>query len=193
MLRRLYDWCIAAADRPHAAWLLGIISFVESSFFPIPPDVMMIPMSLARPDKTWYYATLCTLTSVAGGLIGYLIGAALYDTVGHWIVDAYGYGDKVELFRDAYVRYGAWIILLKGVTPIPYKIVTITSGFADYPILPFVLLSIVARGTRFYFFAFLLHRYGVWARVNIEKRLGLWFTVGCIVVLIGVIAATKLF
>jgi membrane protein YqaA with SNARE-associated domain len=193
VLRRIYDWCIGAAGTPHASWIMGALSFGESSILPIPPDIMMIPMSLARPDKTWYYATLCTVTSVAGGLIGYLIGSALYDTVGHWIIQAYGYGDKVELFRDAYVRYGAWIILLKGLTPIPYKIVTITSGFADYPIVPFVLLSIAARGMRFYFFAFLLHRYGVWARVNIEKRLGLWFTIGVIVVLVGVIAATRLF
>ena len=118
---------------------------------------------------------------------------ALYDTVGHWIIHAYGYGDKMELFREAYVRYGAWIILLKGLTPIPYKIVTITSGFADYPIVPFLLLSIVARGMRFYFFAFLLHRYGVWARVNIEKRLGLWFTIAVLIILAGVIAATRLF
>src|SRR5262249_24051283 len=121
MLRRLYDWCIAAADKPYATWLMGIVSFVESSFFPIPPDVMLIPMSLARPDRAFFYATVCTVTSVAGGVLGYLIGALLYDSVGLWLIKLYGYGDKVEAFRAAYVEWGGWIILLKGVTPIPYK------------------------------------------------------------------------
>src|SRR2546426_11983750 len=189
LLRRIYDWCIGAAGKPHASWIMGALSFGESSILPIPPDVMMIPMSLARPDKTWYYATLCTVTSVAGGLVGYLIGSALYDTVGHWIIQAYGYGDKVQLFRDAYVHYGAWIILLKGVTPIPYKIVTITSGFAAYPIVLFVLFSFVARGTRFYLTAFLLSRYGLRARVIIEKRLGTWFAISVGVLVVGIVGA----
>ncbi len=102
MLRRLYDWCVAAASKPYATWLLGIVSFVESSFFPVPPDAMLIPMGLARPDRAFRYATVCTLTSVAGGLLGYLIGAALYDTVGLWLIELYGYGAKVEQFREAY-------------------------------------------------------------------------------------------
>jgi membrane protein YqaA with SNARE-associated domain len=131
MLRRLYDWCIAAADKPYATWLMGIVSFVESSFFPVPPDAMLIPMSLARPDKAWFYATLCTLTSVAGGVLGYFIGAVLYDPVGLWVVKLYGLTDKVEAFREAYAQWGTWIILIKGMTPIPYKLVTIASGFAD--------------------------------------------------------------
>lgn len=193
MLRRFYDWCIDAAAKPHAGWIMGAISFAESSILPIPPDVMMIPMSLARPDKAWYYATLCTVTSVAGGLVGYLIGSALYDSVGHWLIQLYGYGDKVEAFRELYVRYGAWIILIKGLTPIPYKIVTITSGFAGYNLGLFILFSIIARGIRFYFFAFLLNRYGGWARATIERRLGLWVGVGAAVVAIGVIAAVRLF
>ena len=96
MLRRLYDWCIAAADKPYATWLMGIVSFVESSFFPIPPDTMLIPMSLARPDRAWFYATVCTLTSVAGGVLGYFIGAVLYDSIGLWLIQLYGYGEKVE-------------------------------------------------------------------------------------------------
>ena len=170
MLRRLYDWCIAAADKPYATWLMGIVSFVESSFFPIPPDVMLIPMSLARPDRAFFYATVCTVTSVAGGVLGYLIGALLYDSVGLWLIKLYGYGDKVEAFRAAYVEWGGWIILLKGVTPIPYKIVTIASGFAGYNLFMFVLLSCVARGMRFYVVAFLLNRYGDHARKIIEDR-----------------------
>ena len=193
MLRRIYDWCINASGKPHASWIMGIVSFAESSFFPIPPDVMLIPMSLARPDKAWFYATLCTLTSVAGGILGYLIGAVLYDSVGHYLIQLYGYGDKVEAFREAYNEYGAWIILLKGRTLIPYKIVTITSGFAGYNIFLFVVLSIIARGMRFYFLAFLLNRYGERARAIIEERLGLWVTIGTIVLVASIIAALYLF
>ena len=193
MLRRVYDWCINAAGKPRASWVLGIVSFAESSFFPVPPDVMLIPMSLARPDKAWFYATLCTAASVAGGILGYLIGAVLYDSVGHYLIALYGYGDKVEAFREAYNEYGAWIILLKGLTPIPYKIVTITSGFAGYNIFLFVVLSIIARGMRFYLVAFLLNRYGEQARAIIEERLGFWVTIGTVVLILGIIAALYLF
>ena len=193
MLRRLYDWCIAAAGKPHASWILGVVSFVESSFFPIPPDVMLVPMSLARPDRAYYYATLCTVTSVAGGVFGYFIGAYLYDTLGMWLMQLYGYGDKIEAFKAAYAEWGAWIILLKGMTPIPYKIVTIASGFAGYPLLPFILLSFVARGMRFYLLAFLLNRYGPQAREILEKRLGFWVTTGAVVLVGGIIGAMYLF
>ena len=193
MLRRTYDRIIAASGKPYAAWTLGSVSFVESSFFPIPPDVMLIPMALARPDRAWHYATLCTWTSVLGGLLGYGIGALLYDSVGQWLIAIYGYGDKVEAFREAYNQYGAWIILLKGLTPIPYKIVTITSGFAGYNIFLFVLLSIIARGMRFYFIAWLISRYGPRARVIIEERLGFWAAIGAVVFVVGIIAALYLF
>ncbi len=193
MLRRLYDWCVAAAGRPYASWLMGVISFMESSFFPIPPDVMLIPMSLARPDRAYFYATLCTATSVAGGIFGYAIGHFLYESLGLWLMHLYGYGDKVEAFRAAYNQYGAWIILLKGLTPIPYKIVTITSGFANYNILLFVLFSVIARGVRFYALAFLLHRYGPKARELLEARLEMWVTVGAAVLIGGIIAALYLF
>ncbi len=178
MLRRLYDWCIAAADKPYATWLIVAVSFAESSFFPIPPDVMLIPMSLARPDKAYRYALLCTIASVTGGVVGYLIGALLYESLGQWIIQLYGYGDRVEQFRAAYAQWGAWIILLKGLTPIPYKLVTITSGFAGYNFLWFVALSLLTRGARFFVLAFLLHRYGASARELIEKRLGLWTAIG---------------
>ena len=142
MLRRRYDWCVDSAGKPHAAWVLGAVSFAESSFFPVPPDIMLIPMSLARPERAWFFATICTLASVAGGLLGYFIGAVLYDTVGAWLIHLYGYGDKVEAFRTAYAQYGSLIILLKGLTPIPYKIVTITSGFAGFNLFLFVILSL---------------------------------------------------
>jgi membrane protein YqaA with SNARE-associated domain len=193
MLRRLYDWCIAAAYKPYAKWLMGSVSFVESSFFPVPPDVMLIPMSLARPDKAYSYAFLCTWTSVLGGVLGYAIGALLYDSVGLWLIGLYGYGDKVEAFREAYNKWGALIIVLKGLTPIPYKIVTITSGFTGYNLLLFVVLSLITRGARFYFLAFLLNRYGPRARQMLEERLGFWVSVGGIVLIGGIIAAAYLF
>jgi membrane protein YqaA with SNARE-associated domain len=193
MLRSLYAWCIDAAGKPHAAWILGAVSFVESSFFPVPPDIMLIPMLLARPDRAWRFAVICTLTSVAGGVLGYLIGAVLYDSVGLWLIRLYGYGDKVDAFREAYVHYGALIILLKGLTPIPYKIVTIASGFAGYNFGLFVLLSLLTRGARFFVEAFLLKRYGPSARVTIEKRLGFWVTISAFVLVAGIVAALYLF
>ncbi|MGE3150585.1 MAG: YqaA family protein [Pseudorhodoplanes sp.] len=192
MLRRLYDWCIAAASKPHATWLMGVISFAESSFFPVPPDVMQIPMSLARPDRAYFYAAVLTATSVAGGVVGYAIGALLYDSFGQWLLELYGYGSKVEAFRQAYNEYGAWIILLKGLTPIPYKVVTITSGFAGYNLLLFIVFSVIARGMRFFLIAFLLHRYGARARDIIEKRLGLWVGLGAAVLVAGIVAAIYL-
>jgi membrane protein YqaA with SNARE-associated domain len=193
MLRRLYDWCIAAADKPYAIWLMGAISFAESSVFPIPPDTMLIPMSLAHPKRAWTYATWCTVTSVAGGMLGYAIGAYLYDSVGQWLIGLYGYGDKVEAFREAYARWGALIIVLKGMTPIPYKIITITSGFAGYNIFLFILCSIAARGMRFYLVAFLLNRYGARVRASIEKRLTFWVTLALIVLVAGIIGAVYIF
>ncbi len=189
----MYDWCIAAAHKPYALWLMGAVSFAESSFFPIPPDIMLIPMSLARPQKAWLYALVCTVTSVAGGVVGYAIGALLYDSVGQWLINLYGYGDKVEAFRASYAEYGAWIILLKGLTPIPYKLVTITSGFADYNLLLFVIFSIITRGGRFFVIAVLLNRYGPWIREAIEKRLGLWVAIAAATLVIGFIIAFKVF
>jgi membrane protein YqaA with SNARE-associated domain len=192
LLRRLYDWCLDAAHKPHAMWTLGAIAFAESSFFPIPPDVMLIPMALARPKRAYVMAAWCTVASVAGGLLGYAIGSLLYDSVGAWLIKLYGYGDKVETFRAAYAQWGAWIILLKGLTPIPYKIVTITSGFAGYNLGLFIVFSIIARATRFFVLAFLLHRYGEQARHIIEKRLGLWVLLGASVIVIGIVIAVYL-
>jgi membrane protein YqaA with SNARE-associated domain len=192
LLRRMYDWCIDAAHKPHAMWTLGIISFAESSFFPVPPDVMLIPMSLARPARAYVMAAWCTVASVTGGILGYAIGALLYDSVGAWLIHLYGYGDKVEAFRAAYAQWGAWIILLKGLTPIPFKIVTITSGFAGYNFALFVLFSIITRGGRFFLLAFLLHRYGEQAREILEKRLGMWVSIGAAVLIAGIVAALYL-
>jgi membrane protein YqaA with SNARE-associated domain len=192
MLRHLYNWCIDAAGKPYAAWLLGAVSFMESSFLPVPPDVMLIPMSLARPERAWRYAIICTLTSVVGGMLGYLIGALLYDSIGQWIVRVSGYGDKIEAIRQAFADYGAWIILIKGLTPIPYKIITIASGFSGFNFGLFIVLSLLTRGVRFFAEAFLLRRYGPRAREMIEKRLGFWVTIGALVLVAGVVAALYL-
>lgn len=193
MLRRLYDWTIALSARPSAIWALGVISFAESSIFPIPPDVILIPMSLARPHRAFFYAGLCTVTSVVGALLGYAIGALLYDSLGKFLIDLYGYGDKVETFRAAYAHWGHWIILLKGLTPIPYKVVTITSGFAGYDLFWFIVLSIITRGARFYVLATLLYVWGEPARAFIEKRLGLAAFLFAVVFFGGIYAATFLF
>jgi membrane protein YqaA with SNARE-associated domain len=187
LLRRLYDRIVAAAEKPHATWTMGAVSFAESSFFPIPPDVMLIPMALARPDRAYRFALWCSVMSVAGGVLGYAIGALLYDSVGHWLMHIYGYGARVEEFRAAYAQWGAWIILLKGLTPIPYKIVTITSGFAGYNLGLFILFSAITRSARFFLLAFLLHRYGEQARHIVEKRLGLWTALFALVLVAGLV------
>lgn len=192
MLRRIYDWCIDAAHKPYAIWIMGVVSFAESSFFPVPPDVMLIPMSLARPERAWFYAGVCTVTSVLGGIVGYLIGALLYNSVGQWLIELYGLSGKVEAFRASYAEWGALIIIGKGLTPIPYKLVTITSGFAGYNIWLFVLCSIIARGGRFFVVAILLNRYGELIRAQIEKHLGLWVALGAIVLVLGFVIALKL-
>ena len=192
MLRRIYDWCIEAAHKPYALWIMGAVSFAESSFFPVPPDVMLIPMSLARPQRAWLYAVICTVTSVLGGIVGYAIGAGLYDSVGQWLMHLYGLTDKVEAFRASYAEWGAWIIIGKGLTPIPYKLVTITSGFAGYNIWLFVLSSVIARGGRFFIVAILLNRYGDAIRAQIEKRLGMWVAIGVAVIVLGFVIAFKM-
>jgi membrane protein YqaA with SNARE-associated domain len=184
MLKRLYDKVIALSGGRYALPALALVSFAESSFFPVPPDIMLVPMALAQPQRARLYALVCTLASVAGGLLGYAIGALLYDTLGAWLISAYGYGDSFEAFRDAYAKWGAWIILIKGLTPIPYKIVTIASGFAGYDLFSFVVLSIITRGLRFFIEAELLRIYGEPIRDFIEKRLTL-VTTGFLAAVVG--------
>lgn len=149
------------------------VSFAEASFFPLPPDILLVPMTIARPDRAYRYAIVCGVASTLGGILGYAIGALLYDTLGLWIIQLYGYGDKMDTFRHAYAQWGLWIILLKGLTPIPYKLVSITSGFAGYDFLLFLGLSLVSRILRFLAVAWLLRRYGEPVREFIEKRLEL--------------------
>ncbi|HEX5777532.1 MAG TPA: YqaA family protein [Xanthobacteraceae bacterium] len=193
MLRRLYRWTLDQAERPGAPWALGVVSFAESSFFPIPPDAMLIPMCLAKPSRAFWYATICTVTSVLGGLVGYAIGHLLYDTVGVKLIELYGYGAQADNFRAAYAEWGHWVILLKGLTPIPYKIVTITSGFAAYDLFWFTVLSIITRGARFYAVALLLYVWGDWAREFIERRLELLTTLFAILLVGGFAAIYFLF
>ena len=193
MLRRLYDRVLDLAAKPWAPTALAVISFVESSVFPIPPDVMLIPMCLAKPNRAFWYAGICTVASVLGGLLGYAIGALLYDTLGLFLIRLYGYGDKLETFRAAYAEWGHWIILIKGATPIPYKVITIASGFAGYSLFWFIVLSIITRGVRFYLVATLLYFWGEQARVFIERRLGMILLLSVVIFIAGFYAATKIF
>jgi membrane protein YqaA with SNARE-associated domain len=192
MLKRTYDWCIDAADRPYALWILAAVAFAESSFFPVPPDIMLLPMSVAQPKRAWLFAAVCTAASVLGGVLGYAIGALLYDSVGHWLITLYGLGDKVETFRASYAEWGSLIILLKGLTPIPYKLVTITSGFAGYNIWLFILFSIITRGGRFFIAAVLLNRYGEWIRARVEEHLALAVAALATVIVGGFVIAFRL-
>ncbi len=170
-LRGLYFWLMGHAQGRHAWAMLAIVSFAEASFFPVPPDVMLIPMALADRRRALWLAAWCMLWSVLGGLLGYAIGALLYDSLGHWLISAYGYGDSLQNFRAMYAKYGAWIILIKGITPIPYKLVTIASGFAGYNLFWFVTFSAITRGARFGIVAGLLAWFGEPIRTFIEKRL----------------------
>src|SRR6267142_2619311 len=184
----------SAAVQPEDVWremerredLLGIAEKMPKS------EVKMPTMSQPRPRQAWVFATLCTVASVAGGLLGYAIGALLYDSLGQWLINLYGLGGKVEAFRASYAEWGAWIIIGKGLTPIPYKLVTITSGFAGYNIWLFILCSMIARGGRFFVVAILLNRYGDAIRAEIEKRLGMWVALGAAVLVLGFYIAFKL-
>jgi membrane protein YqaA with SNARE-associated domain len=192
MLRKLYDWIVALSARPSAPWALAAVAFAESSFFIVPPDVMLAPMALARPERAFRYALICTLGSVAGGILGYAIGHLLFDSVGMWILNLYGYGAKVEVVKEAYAKWGAMLILLKGLTPIPFKLVTIVSGALDYNFPLFVILSFITRGARFYLLAGLLNRFGKPMRTFIENRLGLVVSGIVALLVLGLFVAAKL-
>lgn len=189
MLRRLYGWTLSLAATRHAPLALAAVAFAESSFFPLPPDVLLIPMVLARREHAWRYAAICTVASVIGGVLGYFIGAALYDSLGYWLISLYGAASEVDAFRAAYAEWGAWIILLKGLTPIPYKIVTIASGFAGYSLPLFIVLSVITRGIRFFVEAALLKRYGEPIRSFVEGRLELVAAAFAVVVVGGFVIA----
>jgi membrane protein YqaA with SNARE-associated domain len=189
LIRNAYNWTMGNASKPHAWWTLGAVSFAESSFFPIPPDVMLVPMVLADRKRAFLLAAWCTLASVLGGIAGYAIGALLYDSLGQWLIGAYGYGAEMQEFRALYNEYGAWIILIKGATPIPYKLVTIASGFAGYAFGAFIILSVITRGARFFLVAGLLYFFGQPVRNFIEKRLELTLLAAVFVVIAGFLIA----
>lgn len=184
MLRRLYDWTIRMADHPHALWVLAFIAFIESSVFPIPPDVLMIPMILARPSRAWLIAGVALVSSVLGGLLGYAIGALAYEQLGQPILAALGKGDAMIEFNTRFNDFGFWAVLTAGVTPFPYKVITIMSGWTSMPLATFFATSILARGLRFFLVAWLLWKYGAPIRDFIEKRLGL-VTIVFVALLLG--------
>lgn len=184
MLRTLYDRTLALAAHRHAIWWLALISFVESSVFPIPPDALLIPMVLAAPHRAFWIATVCTLSSVAGGLAGYGIGFYLFEAVGQPIVDLYGAAAALEGVREDFAEHGWWIVLGGGMTPFPYKVVTIASGALALDPLAFTGASVIGRGVRFFLVAALLWKFGAPIRVFIEKYLGLLVGAG-FVLLIG--------
>ena len=190
MLRRLYDWTLSLAAGPRAPAALGSVSFVESSFFPIPPDILLIPMVIAKREKAWWYAALCTLTSVLGGVLGYLIGMFLFQQVAEPILSFYGKMDYFNEFSAIFHEWGWWFVFIAGVTPFPYKVITIASGAAGLSLPIFILASIVSRGLRFFIVAALLYFFGPPIRDFIEKRLGLMFTI-FVVLLVGRFAVLR--
>jgi membrane protein YqaA with SNARE-associated domain len=184
MLRRLYDWTMAKADHPRALWILAAVAFIESSVFPIPPDVLMIPMILAAPHRAWLIAAVATVSSVLGGMLGYGIGFFFYESLGQPILESLGKSDAMAAFNEQFNGVGFWAVLTAGVTPFPYKVITIMSGWTAMPLATFVVTSIIARALRFFVVAALLRSFGAPIRDFIEKRLGLVFTV-FVVLLIG--------
>ena len=193
MIRALYDWVIRLAGHRRAIPALGVVSFLESSFFPIPPDVMLIPMVLANRAKAFRIALVCTVCSVLGGLRGYAIGYYFFETIGEWVVRTYGMQAALEKFRAGFQEWGTWIILIKGLTPIPYKLVTIASGAAHFDLFTFVWASILTRGLRFFLVAALLWKYGEPIRAFIEKRLTLLTWLFLIALVGGFVAFRYLF
>jgi membrane protein YqaA with SNARE-associated domain len=190
MLKRVYDWMMAKAGDHRAPWALGFISFAESSFFPIPPDVMLIPMVLSRREKAWWYATIATVASVLGGLFGYAIGYFAYQAIGLPILEFYGKAHALDGFINFVHEYGVPAVIIKGMTPIPYKVVTIAAGVAHMDLLAFIGASIVARAMRFFLVAGLLYWFGQPIREFIERRLTLVTTV-FVVLLVGGFVAIK--
>ncbi|MCA1775454.1 MAG: YqaA family protein [Paracoccaceae bacterium] len=190
MIRRLYDWTMGLAQTPHALWALAIVAFIESSFFPIPPDVLMIPMIIATPHRAFRIALVATTASVLGGLFGYFIGYAFFELLGQPIFDFYGKADAVAAFSERFNAHGAWAVLIAGVTPFPFKVITIMSGVTALSLPVFIFSAIIARALRFFLIATLLWKFGTPVRDFIERRLGLMFTLFC-VLLVGGFALLK--
>ncbi|MFZ2101281.1 MAG: YqaA family protein [Oricola sp.] len=190
MIRRLYEWTMELAASPHAERMLAVVAFVESSVFPIPPDVMLIPMVLAERARWIRYALICTAASIAGALLGYGIGMFLYEQVAVPLLEFYGYLDKFDQFRAIFAEWGWWFVIIAGLTPFPYKVITIASGAAGLSLPVFIVASILSRGLRFFIVSGLLFYFGEPIRDFIEKRLGLLFTL-FVVLLLGGFAAVR--
>ncbi len=188
MLRALYDRTMAFAAHRNASWALAGVSFAESSFFPIPPDILLIPMVLAKRAKAWFYASICTIASVAGGLAGWVIGAFLFEAVAEPILQVYGYAHEFEDFAERYNEYGAWIVFFAGLTPFPYKVITIASGATGLSLPVFIIASLLSRGLRFFAVSALLWWLGPPIRDFIERWLGLLFTLFVIALFGGFVA-----
>ena len=171
MLKKLYLWLLALAQKKHAMAVLGGVAFLESSCFPIPPDAFLVPLVLASPARAWRFAAVATVFSVLGGMLGYGIGFYFSDTIGHWIIKFYGSPDAYTNLQAAFAKYGVWIILIKGLTPIPYKLVTITAGIAHFDLFTFVWSSIVTRGVRFFLLTFFAWKFGPASMPYIERNL----------------------
>jgi membrane protein YqaA with SNARE-associated domain len=192
MLQRLYDWTLALAGHRHALPALAAIAFIESSIFPIPPDILIIPMILAAPTRAWRIALVATVSSVVGGLFGYLIGAFLFDAVAQPILAFYGYEAQFASFQARYNEWGAWIVAGAGFTPFPYKVITIASGATGLDPTVFIIASILSRGARFFLIAALLWRFGAPIRGFLERYLAP-LTVLFFVLLFGGFVAAKAF
>lgn len=190
MLRATYDWTMRQAESPRALWVLAFVAFVESSVFPIPPDVLIIPMVIAAPRRWWLIALVATASSVAGGLFGYAIGALAFETVGEPVLAALGKGDAVAEFSTRFNDFGFWAVLIAGLTPFPYKVITIMSGFTGMPLATFVATSILARAMRFFLVSAILAWMGAPARVFIERHLGA-VTIAFVALLAGGIYAIR--
>lgn len=190
MLRKMYNKVLELADKKSAMWSLGIISFIESSFFPIPPDVLLIPMVLGNRKKAWKIAMICTISSIFGALFGYAIGMFLYDAVALPLLEFYHYTDKFNEFKNLYSEWGAWVVAFFGFTPFPYKVITITSGVVHLNIFIFILASLISRAGRFFLVAGLLWKFGDPMKEFIERRLGL-LTIIFFVLLIGCFIGIK--
>jgi len=190
MLRKLYDWTLSFSDSKYSLWILGFIAFIESSVFPIPPHVLMIPVIIAAPNRAFLVAAVVTIGSVLGGALGYYIGAQLFDTVGQPVLEMYHKTENFEIFKERFNEQGHWAVLIAGLTPFPYKVITITSGVTGMAFGTFMLWSLIARGIIFFVIAGLLWKFGLPIRDFIEKRLGLVFTLFCVIFVAG-FAAVK--
>ena len=184
MLRSTYDWTMRLSASPNAVWLLSVIAFAESSVFPIPVDLLLIPMILAARERAWRLAAICTIASVLGGFFGYLIGFTLFDTIGEPIIAFYGFDETFQRFTDRYNELGAWIVAVFGVTPFPYKVITIASGVTQLDPFVFGIASVGSRGLRFFLVAALIRYFGPPIRTFVEKYLG-WVALGFLLLLIG--------